>query len=79
MISSAMAAVKPRATACGDKSSAKGVVKVHVKVGANGGIVDVSVAESPDAGLGACVVAAVRKASFPKTKAGGSFKYPFPF
>jgi predicted Zn finger-like uncharacterized protein len=79
MISSAMAPVKPRATACGDKSSAKGLVKVHVKVGANGSVQDVSVSQSPDPALGQCVAAAVHKATFPKTKAGGSFSYPFPF
>jgi TonB family protein len=64
---------------CGDKSSAKGMVKVHVKVEPSGKISNVSVSQTPDPALGACVAAAVQKASFPKTSAGGSFAYPFPF
>jgi predicted Zn finger-like uncharacterized protein len=79
MISSAIGAIKGKAMACGDKSSAKGMVKVHVKVDASGHISSVSVSQTPDPGLGACVAAAVQKASFPATSNGGSFSYPFPF
>ena len=81
MISSGIAAVKARVSACGDKSSAKGKVKVHVKVGGDGRVASggVSVESSPDASLGACVAAAVQKASFAKTQSGGSFSYPFVF
>jgi TonB family protein len=79
MISNAIAGVKGRVSSCGDKSSAKGVVKVHVKVSGNGGVADVSVSQSPDPALGACVSAAVKRASFPKTQSGGSFSYPFVF
>ncbi|HTR54458.1 MAG TPA: GYF domain-containing protein [Kofleriaceae bacterium] len=79
MISGAIASVKGRVSSCGDKSSAKGVVKVHVKVGGDGRVANVSVSQTPDPALGACVAAAVQKASFPKTQSGGSFSYPFVF
>ncbi len=79
MISSGIANVKARVSACGDKSSAKGKVKVHVKVGGDGRVSSVNVETSPDASLGACVAAAVQKASFAKTQSGGSFSYPFVF
>jgi len=79
MISSGIANVKARVSACGDKSSAKGKVKVHVKVGGDGRVSSVNVETSPDASLGACVAAAVQKATFSKTQSGGSFSYPFVF
>ncbi len=79
MISDGIARVKGRALACGDRSSAKGRVKVHVKVDGNGRVSNVSVESSPDPGLGACVAGAVRGASFAKTQNGGSFGYPFMF
>lgn len=79
MISSGIANVKARVSSCGDKSQAKGKVKVHVKVGGDGRVSNVTVESSPDAGLGACVQAAVSKASFAKTQSGGSFSYPFVF
>jgi TonB family protein len=79
MISSGIGSIKSKAMACGDKSSAKGVVKVHVKVEGSGRVSSVSVSSSPDPALGACVSAAVQKASFSQTQNGGSFSYPFPF
>ncbi len=79
MISSGIANVKARVTACGDKSPAKGKVKVHVKVGGDGRVANVAVESTPDAALGACVAGAVQKASFSKTQSGGSFSYPFVF
>jgi TonB family protein len=79
MISNAVGAVKARVSACGDRSPAKGKVKVHVKVGGDGRVSNVSVESSPDAALGACVQAAMQRATFPKTQSGGSFSYPFVF
>ncbi len=79
MISAGIGNVKARVTACGDKSPAKGKVKVHVKVGGDGRVTSVSVETSPDPALGACVSAAVQKATFAKTQNGGSFGYPFVF
>lgn len=78
-ISEGVAKVKGRVMACGDKSSAKGQVKVSVKVTADGNVSSVSVKDSPDAGLGSCVANAMQKASFKKTQSGGSFSYPFVF
>lgn len=79
MISDGVAKVKARAQACGDKSSAKGQVKVSVKVGADGHVVSVTVRNTPDPGLGNCVAAAMQKATFARTQSGGSFAYPFQF
>ena len=79
MISSAIANVKARVTSCGEKNSAKGKVKVHVKVGGDGHVSSVNVETTPDQALGACVQAAVQKATFAKTQSGGSFSYPFVF
>jgi hypothetical protein len=80
MISAGISAVKGRVAACGDKApGAKGIVKVHVKVGGDGHVANVSVSQTPDQGLGNCVASAVQRASFAKTQNGGSFSYPFPF
>jgi outer membrane biosynthesis protein TonB len=79
MISEGVARVKSRVMACGSKSSAKGQVKVSVKVSPSGSISSVSVASTPDPGLGSCVASAMRGASFRKTQSGGSFGYPFVF
>jgi TonB family protein len=79
MISDGVAKVKARVMACGDKSSAKGQVKVSVKVNPDGSVSSVSVKTTPDPGLGNCVQSAMQKASFKKTQNGGSFGYPFVF
>ena len=79
MISDGVSKVKARAMACGDKSPAKGQVKVSVKVGPSGSVESVTVKNTPDAALGNCVAAAMQKASFAKTTNGGSFGYPFVF
>jgi len=78
MISDGIAKVKHQVMVCGDKSSAKGQVKVHARVDPDG-TPHVELRESPDAALGACVVAAVATAQFPRTQNGGSFSYPFVF
>lgn len=75
-VRTAMAQIKIKAAACGAKSSAKGDVKVGVKVGPDGAVKSTTVKATPDAALGDCVAAAVKKASFPKTQRGGSFTYP---
>jgi len=79
MISTGIANVKARVSACGDKSPAKGKVKVKVQVGGDGRVSNVAVETTPDPSLGACVSAAVGKATFGKTQKGGSFSYPFVF
>ena len=79
MISDGVSKVKARVMACGDKSSAKGQVKVSVKVNPDGHVGSVSVKATPDPGLGSCVAGAMQRATFAKTSNGGSFSYPFVF
>jgi predicted Zn finger-like uncharacterized protein len=71
--------VKARVQACGSKSSAKGEVKVSVKVSPDGKVTGTTVKNTPDAALGSCVAAAMQKATFAKTQKGGSFAYPWKF
>jgi len=78
-VSSGVAAVRGRINACGDKSSAKGMVKVSVRVSPGGGVASVSVKQSPDPGLGRCVASAMKGAHFKATQKGGAFAYPFIF
>jgi len=80
MVREAVAKVKARISACSDKApAAKGTVKVSVTVGGDGNVSDVNVQEAPDPALGSCVAAAMQAAKFGKSKAGGSFTYPFVF
>ena len=71
--------MRAKVDGCGAKSSAKGTVKVSVKVAPNGSVSSVTVKESPDGALGSCVSSAMQKATFAKTQNGGSFSYPFKF
>jgi predicted Zn finger-like uncharacterized protein len=79
MIADGVAKVKARAQACGDKSPAKGQVKVSVKVGPDGSVTGVSVKNTPDPALGNCVAGVMQGAKFSRTQSGGSFAYPFQF
>ncbi len=72
-----IAGARSRIDACGQQSSARGTVKVHVRVGSSGSVENVDVTSTPDPALGACVAAAVQKASFAPTQHGGAFSYPF--
>ena len=65
-----------RDSTCGDKSPAKGKVKVKVQVSGDGRVSNVSVETTPDPALGACVAAAVQKASFAKTQIGRLVQLP---
>ena len=78
-ISTGIGKVRSKVDACAAKSSAKGTVKVSVKVTGAGTVGSVTVKESPDGALGSCVAAAVQKATFTKTKEGATFSYPFKF
>jgi hypothetical protein len=78
MISDGITQVKHKVMMCGDKSSAKGQVKIHARVEPDG-TPHVELKTSPDDALGACVVAAVASARFQRTVNGGSFSYPFVF
>lgn len=78
-ISNGVASVKASVAACATTAPATGTVKVYVRVGGNGLVTNVEIAATPDAKLGACVAAAMRRAVFPRTRLGGSFSYPFVF
>lgn len=69
----------PQIEACGVRSSAKGKVKLHVQVTPDGSVKTVTVSETPDPKLGACVASKMMRATFEKTRNGGSFSYPFVF
>ncbi len=79
MIQKGVSQVRAKAQACGSKSSAKGQVKVSVKVGPGGNVTGVTVKSSPDDALGNCVAGAMKGATFAKTTGGGSFAIPFTF
>jgi hypothetical protein len=79
IITQGIASVKARIMACGDRSSAKGRVKVSVKVAPDGSVMSVTVKETPDVPLANCVAETIQRAKFAKTAAGGSFGYPFVF
>ena len=80
LIKSGVGKVKSKIFACGDKyPSAKGTLKLAVKVNPAGSVTSVDVVNSPDPGLGKCAASAMKGAKFTKTQRGGSFKYPFNF
>jgi hypothetical protein len=78
-ISNAMAKVRADIMACGTRFAETGVVKAHVLVDGAGTVTQVLIPAAPSTALGECVSAAVQKATFPRTKNGGSFTYPFVF
>jgi TonB family protein len=79
MVRAGVEKVKPRVVACGEKAAAKGTVRIAMSVSPAGAVTSAEVAETPDAGLGACVLAAMKAASFGKSVNGGTFTYPFAF
>ena len=79
MIATGIQAVRAQVDSCRTSSSAKGKVKVTIRVDFSGSVTEVVVLTTPDAGLGSCVASAVAKAKFDKTRTGGSFSYPFVF
>lgn len=79
MITDGVGKVKARVMTCGDKSPAKGQVKVSIKVGPDGAVTSVQVKTTPDAALGNCVAGIVQKATFGRTVTGGSFSYLYTF
>lgn len=79
MVRAGVERVKPRVVACGEKSGAKGTVKIAMQVSPDGAVTGASVADAPEAALGECVLAAMKSAKFGKTVNGASFTYPFAF
>lgn len=79
-ITTAMASIRGLVQACGQQhATAKGHVKVRVRVAPSGRVEEVLLETTPDAALGACVSDTVRKAIFEPTFHGGAFSYPFVF
>jgi TonB family protein len=79
MVRDGVAKVKPRVIKCGEKAGVKGEVRISMTVSPAGAVTSAAVASSPDAGLGACVLAAMQDARFGKSVNGGTFTYPFVF
>jgi TonB family protein len=80
IIVTAMDATKPEVATCTDKAPhAEGIVKIHVVVGPDGSVTEVTITKAPDPTLGECVAEIVRQAAFSQTRRGGSFTYPFVF
>ncbi len=79
MVKAGIENVKPVVIACGEKTPAKGTVKIAMVVAGDGHVTSASAEEAPDPALGACVAAALRKAKFAQTTNGASFTYPFVF
>jgi len=78
-IASGIASVKARIMACGDVSTAKGIVKIRVHVEGDGHVLSVIVETAPDRALGNCVAHNVEQAVFERTQHGAVFGYPFVF
>jgi hypothetical protein len=77
MISTGMAAVDKPIRACGSRISTPLTIRVRVQVGGEGQVTNVAITD--DTAVAACITAVVRKATFARSKHGGSFTYPFKF
>ena len=79
MISTGISLVKSRVSDCANQSTAKGMVKVRVRVSPAGRVTSSSIDSTPDPLLGACVAKVVERAVFERTQNGGAFSFPFMF
>lgn len=80
MITTGMGKAKAAVIRCGEAHpAAKGIVRIAVTISGAGSVTEASVSEAPDAALGECVAAAIRKTSFTATETGASVTYPFKF
>jgi TonB family protein len=79
MIVAGVSGVRGAVTACGSETSAKGIVKLTVRVNGDGSVSSVNVTQSPDEALGSCAANAMKKARFARTQNGGTFAFPFSF
>lgn len=79
-ITSGMRSAKAAVIRCGEQhATAKGIVRLAMKVRPDGTVEEAGVRETPDPALGECVSSAAKKVTFAKTETGGSFAYPFKF
>lgn len=60
---------------CRDPEAPDGVVRVSVHVQPDGRVGSAVVVQAPEAGVGSCVAAVLRDATFPATERGGAFVY----
>jgi hypothetical protein len=79
MIRAGVDIVKGTTHACGERATARGVVKVHVRVTGAGNVAGVDVRSAPEPVLGACVASALMQATFAPTLRGGAFVIPYEF
>jgi serine/threonine protein kinase/outer membrane biosynthesis protein TonB len=75
VINDGLAKVKANIARCVHKVS--GSVEVLVTVSPNGGVISVKVESTPDGDLGDCVEDVMKKATFARTRDGGSFSCTF--
>ncbi len=73
-----MRAAKDRIAAC-NKTEAHGMLKLTVKVAADGTVASVDVKQSVETALDTCVVGVLKGLTFNRSKTGGTFSYPFSF
>jgi len=78
-ISHGVGLVQANVFACGTRWPVKGTIEVSVKVSADGRVSSANVTLAPDPALGECVASAIRRATFAKTRGGGSFTQPVVF
>lgn len=78
-ITTGMASVKPKITACGDAQKATGKVKVSVVVAPDGRVTKATTDRPASDRLGMCLITAMKSVVFKTTQAGGSFTYPLVF
>ncbi len=75
-IQSAMSVVKMKFRGCAEKGSAKGTLKITVKIGPDGKVVSANVMQPLDPAIDACVLDAIKKIELPRSQNGISFTYP---
>jgi hypothetical protein len=78
-VAQAIATVKSKIVACGQRSKAGATVKAYVQVRPNGTVSSASADGGGDTALDKCVAGVLKAAKFQPTKTGGLFTYPFAF
>jgi len=72
-------AIRPKLSACADKVQVKGVLKLTIVVGADGKASQITIKQSPDPKIDACVLAAAKTLQLPRSRSGVTFSYPIIF
>jgi hypothetical protein len=79
MISDGVFSIAPKVDACRVITTARGRVKISVRVNPDGTVGSAVAIEAPDLELGSCVARTLERALFAPTEEGGVFSYPFTF